>query len=95
MEQTAKLMTIAIRESDSGMFFATSEDEPTFFVTAMNVNALYELIPLAIEDMFRDRNGIKISAFPTDRGDFGHKPWAIVPEELLVKAASKSDSAAC
>lgn len=90
MEQTAKLMTIAIREVESGMFFATSEDEPSFFVTATNVRDLYELIPLAIQDMFRDRNGLEISAFPTDRGEVGHKPWAIVPMELFARAASQS-----
>ena len=88
MQHTVKLMTIVISESSSGMFFATSEDEPGFFVSEFSVQALYDLIPVVISQMFEGRTGIKMSVFPTDRGDIGHKHWAVIPIELMAQASA-------
>ncbi len=88
MDQTATLMTIKIREGKTGVFFATSEDEPTFFVSAVNAADLYSAIPLALEDMFRARH-LDVAAIPTSKGDFAHRPWAIVPRELLAQVSER------
>lgn len=41
------VQTIAIREED-GVWFATSEDEPTLFVSAPSRPALYEMLAGAL-----------------------------------------------
>ncbi len=45
---------IAIREDDSGMFFATCEDEPTFFVAQTSRARLQKVIPMALERAVRE-----------------------------------------
>lgn len=40
---------IAIREDASGMFFATCEEEPTFFVAQTSRANLDKVIPVALE----------------------------------------------
>ena len=84
-------MMITIKEGDSGLFFATSEDEPSFFVSATGADDIWVAIPCALEDMFRDRDDLEIVAFPTNKGDFAHKPWAIVPKKLCAAVASEKN----
>lgn len=80
--KSAWLLTISIREGAAGMFFATSEDEPTFFVSAKSADALYKTIPAALESLFHERDRVDAAAFPTNRGTFGEK-WAVVPKALM------------
>lgn len=44
---------ITIREDATGMFFATCEDEPTFFVAQTSRERLAKVIPLALERVVR------------------------------------------
>ncbi len=87
-EQITKLMTIKTKESDSGMFFATSEDEPTFFVSAVSADQLWLAIPAALEDLFQE-----MAAFPTNKGTFASRPWALVPKELMRAKALEPEAA--
>jgi hypothetical protein len=81
--QVAKLMTISTRRSATGMFFATSEDEPTFFVSTTSMEALNDAVRVALEELFSSRNHEIVAAIPTDKGDAEKKPWAIIPKEAL------------
>jgi hypothetical protein len=79
----AKLMTITTRRSPSGMFFATSEDEPTFFVATTSVAAMNDAVRMALEDLFNSRDHTDVTPVPTDRGSAEDKLWAIIPKEAL------------
>ncbi len=83
----ATLMTITTRQSASGMFFATSEDEPTFFVSTTSAESLVEAVRCALEDLYKGRHK-SVAAVPLDKGDAGRKPWAIVPKTILEERAS-------
>ena len=85
--QTAKLMTITTRETASGMFFATSEDEPTFFVSTTNRASLREAVRCALESLFSSRDHKIVAALPTDKEYGENQPWAIVPKEALAQHA--------
>ena len=65
MSAVAKLMNISTRETASGMFFATSEDEPTFFVSTTSRDALEDAVRCAldIQESIRARN----LAYPQSR----------------------------
>ncbi len=89
MTQTAQLMTITIKEGTSGLYFATSENEPTFFVSATSAVDLREAVTLALEGMFRSRQ-LDMVAFPTDGDAPGSHPWAIVPRELVAEGARRA-----
>ncbi len=47
---------IAIREDASGMFFATCEDEPTFFVAQTSRERLQKVFPMALERAIREHS---------------------------------------
>jgi hypothetical protein len=83
MSTTARLMAIKISEGDAGMFFATSEDEPTFFLAERSLEALYGALPLALEHMLRERDHVDVVVLPTDGGDIAHRPFAVVPRTAL------------
>jgi hypothetical protein len=89
MDKTATLMTITIRKSESGLFFATSEDEPTLFVSAVSAEDLLEATAVAIEKIFQMRN-VNVSAIPAERGMSEKQPWAIVPRELIAQASVRA-----
>ena len=76
-------MTISYERSPTGMFYATSEVEPTFFVAARSVEALNDSVRHALEDLYRDRYHADVAAVPTEGGDESHAPWTIVPKALL------------
>ena len=82
-DQVAKLMTISTRRSATGMFFATSEDEPTFFVSTTSMAALNDAVRIALEQLFIDRDHRTVTALPTNKGNADQKPWAIVPRDAL------------
>lgn len=86
---TAWLLTIKIREGAAGMFFATSEDEPTFFVSAKSADALYKAIPAALKSLFQERDHVEAAVFPTNRGTFAVKKWAVVPKALMAARAAE------
>jgi hypothetical protein len=81
--QTARSLTISIREGKAGVFFASSEDEPTFFVSALSMDEVWAAIPCALEHMSLSRDHLKVRAIPTDKGDFANRQWTLVPTELL------------
>ena len=85
MQHTAKMMHITIKDDPSGVFFATSEDEPTFFVSAVDAEDLWSAIGLAIEDMYLCRHNIVAKAIPMEGTDYAHRPWAVVPIELIAQ----------
>lgn len=87
MGMTARIMNISVREGMGGMFFATSEDEPTFFLAETSLDALWEALPCAVEHMFEQRGHIPVYALPTDQGDLQHRPFAIVPRDVIAQRA--------
>ena len=94
MNQTARLVTITIREGQSGLFFATCEDEPSFYLATVGADMLWEALPLALEDMFRRSKSQDVAAIPIDKGSFGSRPWAIVPRDLLTAVARRGEALA-
>lgn len=69
------------------MFFATSEDEPTFFVSAADIEDLCFLISAALERLYQSQHHRAIKAIPM--GSFEHEtPWAIVPQSLIAQLAA-------
>ena len=86
MDNTAKLMNISIKEGESGIFFATSEDDPTFFVSAASADELWAAIPYALEDLFHARQE-DYFAMETNKGPVGHRDWVMIPRSA---AASRS-----
>lgn len=82
MNHAADILNIEIKQKD-GMFFATSEDEPTFFVSALDASTLFRMLPIALADLYKSTHNVEVRAFPTSKGEFGHKPWAIVPLDLI------------
>lgn len=85
----AKLVNISIAEGASGMFFATCESEPTFFISAVTLPALWAAIPAALEYMCKSKYNWEIKPIPIDQGNFQSKPWALIPREILEKKASE------
>jgi hypothetical protein len=83
MSAVAKLMNISTRESASGMFFATSEDEPTFFVSTTSRDSLEEAVRCALEKLYDERDHQHVAALPTNRGTQESRPWAIIPKQAL------------
>lgn len=83
MSAVAKLMNISTRQSASGMYFATSEDEPTFFVSTTSRDTLEEAVRCALEKLYIERDHQDVAALPTDRGTLESRPWAIIPKQVL------------
>jgi hypothetical protein len=81
--RTARLIDISIAEGETGVFFATSADEPTFYVSATSLDNLVAALPWAIEHMIRSRDHFEVAAIPTDKGNITRKAWALVPKELI------------
>ena len=77
--QSARLITINIREGTTGLFVATCEDEPGFYLSRVGAEPLWDALPLALEAMFRDKNQ-DVAATPIENGTFGSRPWAIVQD---------------
>lgn len=88
MSAVAKLMNISTRKSTSGMYFATSENEPTFFVATTSSESLEEAVRCAIEKLFDERDHQHVAALPTDSGTPESRPWAIIPKQVLDVHAS-------
>ena len=89
MDQTAKLVTVTIKEGETGMLFATSTDVPSFFVAATDASTLWLAIPAALEDLYRRNWQQDVAVIPTDRGQIGHRQWAIIPRHLITEIANK------
>ena len=90
MHETARMITITVREGSAGLFYATSIEEPSFFLCVATREQLLEAVPLALEDFFRSKNQ-NVAAIPANPADRQALPWAIVPRDLLKKAAERSD----
>lgn len=86
---TARLVVINITEGGAGMFFATCDNEPTFFIAATSLADVWKCIPCAIEYMFDSKYHLAVKAIPTDQGCIGNKPWAVVPRDLLAQKAAE------
>ncbi len=85
----ATLVNIHIREGSTGMFFATCQDEPTFFISAVSLSKLWYAIPSALEHMFSTKYNRDMKAFPTNAGNYANRPFAMVPKELVAKKAAE------
>ena len=83
MSAVVELMNISTRETESGMFFATSEDEPTFFVSTTSRETLEEAVRCALEKLFIERDNQDVAALPTNRGTMESRPWAIIPKQAI------------
>ncbi len=70
------------------MFFATSDDEPAFFVSAVDADDLRSAVTVALEDLYLTLHYLEVKAIPLDGGDDGEKPWAIVPSSVLAHLAN-------
>lgn len=82
LDQAAKLVMVTKKEGTSGVFFATSEAVPDFFLTAVSTSQLWLAIPAALEDLFRRTWQQEVAVIPTDKGNFAHRPWAYRAEAL-------------
>ena len=89
MRETARLITINIKNDETGLFTATSGDEPDFFLCLAGLDRLLDAVPLALEDFYRSKNEY-VAAIPASSGDGVSSPWAIVPKRLLQQAAERS-----
>lgn len=76
-------MTITTTKDDSGVLFATSEDEPTLFVSAYSRPLLDEAVVRALEELFVARDHRDLAVFPTESGASDHTTVAIVPRKVL------------
>lgn len=77
--------TIQVRECD-GVLFATSEEEPTLFVSAFSMDALYATVRHALGTLFSEMYSREMVVIPTDKGSIAHKEMVIVPREMLAAA---------
>ena len=89
MRETAHLITINITNDETGLFTATSRDEPGFFLCLAGLDRLLDAVPLALENFYRSKNE-NIAAIPAGSGDVAASAWAIVPKRLLQQAAERS-----
>ena len=89
MQETARIIKIEIREGKEGLFFASSNDEPGFFLCVTRSDQLWDAIPLALEDYFRSKNQA-VSAIPTQSAQLHTTPWAIVPQGLIRRANERA-----
>jgi hypothetical protein len=79
---------IAIREDASGMFFATCEDEPTFFVAQTSRASLDKVIPLAIQQVVlatRHRDMTVVEREEMDGGRMRVRLWEREAVERLAQ----------
>lgn len=86
---TARLVNIVIAEGKTGMFFATCENEPTFFISATSLVDVWKAIPCALEYMYDSKYHQAVKAIPTDQGKLGNRPWAVVPQGLIAQKAAE------
>ena len=76
-----RLLTVFVEERQSGLFVATSRDEPDFYLSATTRDRLYALMPAALEDMFEPRGEPSV-VLPADDHAEG-VPYARIPKQLL------------
>jgi hypothetical protein len=60
-------LRVRIERDQSGMFFATSTDEPTLFIAQTSRKALMSVLPGAVETTFLDRHHRHVTALPVRR----------------------------
>jgi hypothetical protein len=89
---TIRTVTIMISPGKTGMFFASCENEPTFFVSAVGLPNLWAALPSAIEYLYSSKYHIDVKAFPLEQGNFGAKPFALVPHDLLALKAKEASA---
>jgi len=77
--------TIQIQERD-GVLFATSEEEPTLFVSAFSMDTLYAAVRHALAELFSRVHKREMVCIPTDRGTMACKEMVIVSKEMLAAA---------
>jgi hypothetical protein len=83
MQNLAKIITITIEESTSGLFFATCDKEPSFFVSALSRDDMQKIIPIALKNLFHKNEQLDVMIFNTEPVDKIHEPWMVVPTSLI------------
>jgi hypothetical protein len=79
---------IAIREDASGMFFATCEDEPTFFVAQTSREKLDKVIPIALERVVREHSQRDMVVAQRDQIDESHLRVRLYTRDALEQFAA-------
>jgi hypothetical protein len=79
---------ITIREDATGMFFATCEDEPSFFVAQTSRESLDKLIPGALERVVREHSKRDMVAAHRDAVDSSHLKVRLYSREALEHAVA-------
>ena len=74
---------IVIREDASGMFFATCEDEPTFFVAQTSRERLEKVYPIALERVVLEHCERDMVAARRDVVDDTHVKVCLYSREAL------------
>lgn len=77
---------ITIREDATGMFFATCEDEPSFFVAQTSRERLEKAIPIALERVVREHSKRDMVAAHRDVVDGAHVKVLLYSREALESA---------
>ena len=83
MQDFAKIITITIEESTSGLFFARCDKEPSFFVSALSRDDMQKIIPIALKNLFQKNEQLDVMIFNAETTDLAHEPWMVVPISLV------------
>lgn len=82
-----RTLTIRIKRSPSGMYFATSEDEPMFFLAQRSRKALMAALPVAMEETIRENRHKDVSASPAKTVTASDATLRVFPREKLAELA--------
>jgi hypothetical protein len=81
--RTARTIAVAIKKVEAGLCVATSDEEPTFFLMAVEQADFEVAIARALSDFVARQYGKDFVIVPTDMGDRSSRRWVIVARELL------------
>jgi hypothetical protein len=81
-----------VKERD-GILFATSEEEPTFFVSAPSADVLLGIVECALADLFRQVYKRDVVVVQSDKGNFQHKEMIILDRQRIAGFAVCSAAA--
>jgi hypothetical protein len=79
----AQIFRIKIKETLSGLIIAESDEDNTFFVSAISQEELRYELPSAIEALFKFNHKQEIEALPIVSNDFIPQTWALISNKNL------------
>lgn len=88
MHLQTRVIRLEVRQTASGSWVATSEDEPSFYISEANEESLLQAIPCVVEWLYRDREHLDVVVFVARGEPDTDEPYAaIVPKELVAQRA--------